>query len=130
MKDDNNRGRGELKGSTRHAHLDVNGMDIDAEPEDLSTNGELHEMIVDGAPKPMGPIMAVMGILLRVEVALNEADTCMQDRVETSWWQLTDTQPSVATLQQARQAILTRLKRCGSGHRLSTICRKCTAPGC
>ena len=129
MKDDSNRGRVELKGSTRHAHLDVNGMDIDVGPEDIATNGELHEVIVDGAPKPMDPIMAVMGILLRVEVALKEADTCMQDGDETSWWQLMDARPSVATLQQARQVILTRLKRCGSGHRLSTICRKCTAPG-
>ncbi len=43
MKDDSNRGRVELKGSTRQAHLDVNGMDIDVEPEDSATNGELHE---------------------------------------------------------------------------------------
>ncbi len=108
-----------MKGSTRHAHLDVNGMDIDVEPEDLATNGELDEVIVDGAPKPMDPIMTVMGILLRVEVALKEANTCMQDGVETSWWQLTDARLSVATLQQARQVLLTLLKRCGSGHRLS-----------
>jgi hypothetical protein len=60
-------------------------MDIDVEPEDLATNGELHKVIVDGAPKPMDPIMTVMGFLLRVEVALKEADTCMQDEVETSW---------------------------------------------
>jgi hypothetical protein len=38
MKDDSNRGRVELKGSTRHSHLDVNGMDIDVEPEDSATN--------------------------------------------------------------------------------------------
>ncbi len=98
MKDDSNRGRVELKGSTRHAHLDVNGMDIDVEPEDIATNGELHEVIVDGALKPMDPMMAVMGILLRVEVALKEADTCMQDGDEASWWQLTDARPSVAAL--------------------------------
>ena len=58
-------------------HKDVNGLDIDVEPEDLATNGELHEVIVDGAPKPMDPIMEVMGILLRVEVSLKEADKCM-----------------------------------------------------
>ncbi len=111
----------ELKGSTRHAHLDVNGMDIDVEPEDLATNRELHEVIVDGVPKPMDPIMTVMGILLRVEVALKEADTCMQDGDETLWWQLTDVRPSVSTLQQARQVILTRLKRCVSGHRVTEV---------
>jgi hypothetical protein len=130
VKDDSNRGRVELKGSTRHAHLDVNGMDIHVEPEDSATNGELHKVIVDGAPKPIDPIMAVMGILLRVEAVLKESDTCMQDGVETSWWKLTDARPSVATLQQARQLLLTRLKRCRRGHRLSTICRKCTTPGC
>jgi hypothetical protein len=112
MKDDSKRGRGEVKGSTRHTYLDVNGMDIDVEPEDLATNGELHEVILGGAPKPMGPIMTVMGILLRVEVGLKEADTCMQDGDETSWWQLTDARPSVTTLQQARLVILTHLKRC------------------
>jgi hypothetical protein len=105
MKDDSNRGRVELKGSTRHAHLDVNGMDIDVEPEDLTTNGDLHEVIVDAAPKPLDPIMEVMGILLRVEVALKETDTCMQDGVETSWWQLTDT-PPLATLKQTRQVTI------------------------
>jgi hypothetical protein len=130
MKDDSNRGRVELKGATRHAHLDVNGMDIDVEPEDLATNGDLHEVIVDGAPKPLDPTMTVMGILLRVEVTLKEADTCMQDGDETSRWQLTDVRPSVSTLQQGSQVILTRPKRCDSGHRLSTIYRKCTAPDC
>jgi hypothetical protein len=83
-----------LKDLTRNAHLDVNGMDIDVEPEDLTTNGELHEVILGGAPKPM------------------------------------DARPSVATLQQATQVILTRLKRCDSGHRLSTICRKSTVSDC
>jgi hypothetical protein len=68
MKDDSNRGRVDLKGSTSHAHLDVNGMDIDVEPEDLATNGEIYDVILDGDPKPMDPIMMVMGILLRVEV--------------------------------------------------------------
>ncbi len=77
MKDDSNRGRVELKDSTRHSHLDVNGMDIDVEPEDSATNGELHEVTVDGAPKPIDQIMTVMGILLRVETDLKEADTCM-----------------------------------------------------
>jgi hypothetical protein len=52
MKDDINRGRVEMKGSTRHTYLDANGMDIDVEPEDLSTNGELHEVIVGGVPSP------------------------------------------------------------------------------
>ena len=85
---------------------------------------------MDGTPKPMVPIMTVMGILLRVEVALKEADTCMQNGDETSWWQLTDARPSVASLQQARQVILTRLKRCDNGHSLSTICRKCTVCDC
>jgi hypothetical protein len=105
-------------------------MDIDVEPEDSVTNGELHEVIVDGAPKPIDLIMAVMGILLRIEAALKESDTCMQDGAETSWLQLTDARPSVATLQQARQLLLTHLKRCRSGHRLSTICRKCTTSDC
>ncbi len=50
-------------------------MDIDVEPEDLTTNGDLNEVIVGGAPSPMVPIMTVMGILLRVEVTLKEADT-------------------------------------------------------
>jgi hypothetical protein len=90
-------------------------MDIDVEPEDLATNGELQEVIAGGAPKLMGPVMAVMGILLRVEVALKEADTCMQDGDETSWWQLTDARPSVATLQQARQVILTVMGTIGTG---------------
>jgi hypothetical protein len=35
-----NEGIETMKGSTRHVHLDVNGMDIDVEPEDLTTNGE------------------------------------------------------------------------------------------
>ncbi len=46
MKDDSNSGRVDLKGSTRHVQLDVNGMDIDVEPEDLATNGEFHEVKV------------------------------------------------------------------------------------
>jgi hypothetical protein len=53
----------------------------------------------------MGPIMTVMGILWRVEGPLKEADTCMQDGDETSWWQLTDT-PPLATLKQTRQVTI------------------------
>jgi hypothetical protein len=75
MKGDSNRGRVELKDSTMHVHLDVNGMDIDVEPEDLGTNVDLHEVIGGGTPRPMVPIMTMMGILLRVEVTLKEADT-------------------------------------------------------
>jgi hypothetical protein len=60
---------------------------------------------VDGVPKPIDPIMTVMGILLRIEADLKESDTCMQDGAETSWLQLTDARPSVATLQQARQLV-------------------------
>jgi hypothetical protein len=130
MKDGSDRERVELKDQTRHAHLDMNGMEIDAEPEALVASGELDEVIACEAPRPMDAIMAVMGILWRVEGALKEADTHMRDWDETSWWQLADARPSLATLKQARQVILTRIKRCGSGHRLSTLCRKCTAPGC
>jgi hypothetical protein len=56
-------------------------MDIDVEPDDL-TNGEFHEVIVDGTPRPMGLIMTVMGIILRVEVDLKEGDTCMHRHSE------------------------------------------------
>jgi hypothetical protein len=38
-------------------------MEIDAEPEDSVATGELHEAIVGNAPKPVVPIMVVMGIL-------------------------------------------------------------------
>ena len=54
----------------------------------------------------------------------------MRDGNEVSWWQLTGAKSSLATLKQARQVLLTRIKRCSSGHRLSMLCRRCTAPGC
>ena len=74
--------------------------------------------------------MTMMGILWRVEGTLKESDTHMRDGDETSWWQLMDARPSLATLKQVRQVLLTRITRCRSGHRLSTLCRRCTAPGC
>ena len=105
-------------------------MEVDAEYEDSGASGELHEVIVGDAPKPVGPIMAVMSILWRIEGALKEADTRMQEGDEKSGWQLMDGRPSLAALTHVRQMILTRIERCGNGHRLSTVCRKCTAPGC
>jgi hypothetical protein len=72
MKDDSNEERVDLKGPTWHVHLDVNGMEIDVEPEDLVTTGELHEVIGGETPRSMGPIMTVMGILWRVEGGLQE----------------------------------------------------------
>jgi hypothetical protein len=46
MKDDSNRKSVDLKGPTRHVHLDVNGLEIGVEPEDLVTSGELYEVIM------------------------------------------------------------------------------------
>ena len=92
-------------------------------------SGEVDEGIAGEAPRPMDPIMVVMVILWRVEGILKEADTRMRDGDETSRWQLTDARPSLATLRQARQVLLTRIKRCSNGNRLSTLCRRCTAPG-
>ena len=74
--------------------------------------------------------MSVMGILWRIEGILTEADTRMRDGNEMSWWQLTGARPSLATLKQVRQVLLTHIKRCCSGHRLSMLCRRCTASGC
>ena len=82
------------------------------------------------APKPVDPTTAVTGILWRVEGALKEADTRMQEGDEESGWQLVDGRPSLVALTHVRQMILTRINRCGNGHRLSTVCQKCTAPGC
>ncbi len=75
--------------------------------EDSVSTGELHETIVGDVPNPVDPIMTVMGILWRVEVALKETDTRMQDGDETSGCQLMDVRPSLTTLTQARKMILT-----------------------
>ena len=72
-----NRETVELKGQTRHAHLDMDGMEIDAEPETLVADGEMDGGITCEAPRPINPIMAVMGILWRIEGILTEADTRM-----------------------------------------------------
>jgi len=68
LKDDNVRERVELKSSARHAHLDIDGMEMDAEYEDSVASGELCEVIVGDAPKPVGPITAVTSILWRLRV--------------------------------------------------------------
>jgi hypothetical protein len=73
-----------LKSPARHVHLDMNGMEIDTEPEDSVTTGELYEAIVGNDPKPVDPIMVVMGILWRVEGDLKETDTRIHDGDETS----------------------------------------------
>ncbi len=67
--------RVDLKCQTRYAHLDMDGMEIDAEPETLVTCGEVGEEIAGEAPRPMDPIMTVMDILWRVEGILKEVDT-------------------------------------------------------
>ncbi len=41
MGDGSDKERVELKGQTRHAHLDMDGMEIDAEPETLVACGEV-----------------------------------------------------------------------------------------
>ncbi len=120
----------ELMGQTRHAHLDMDGMEIDDESETLVSDGEMDGGITCEAPRPIDPIMTVMDILWRIEGILAEADTHMRDGNETSWWQLTGARPSLATLKQASQVFLTRIKRWSIGHRLSILCRRCTTPGC
>ena len=120
----------ELKGQTRHAHVDMDGMEIDAEPETLVADGEMDGGITCESPSPIDPIMSLMGILWRIEDILTEADTLIRVGNETSWWQLTGARPSLATLKQARQVLLTHIKRCSSGHRLSMLCRRCTASDC
>ena len=69
--------RVDLKGQTRHSHLDMDGMEIDAEPETLVACGELDEEIAVETSSPMDPIMTVMDILWRVEGILKEVDTCI-----------------------------------------------------
>ena len=120
----------ELKGQTRHTHLDTDGMEIDAEPESLVADDEVEGGITCEDPRPIDPIMEVMDILWRIEGILTEADTHMRDGNETSWCQLTGARPSLATLKQVRQVLLTRIKRCSRGHSLSILCRRCTTPGC
>jgi hypothetical protein len=66
VRGDSDKERVELKGQTRHAHLDMTGMEIDAEPETLVSCVEVGEEIAGEAPRPMDPIMTVMGILWRV----------------------------------------------------------------
>ena len=63
LKDDSVRERVELKSSVRHAHLDIDGMEVDAEYEDSVASGELYEVIVGDAPKPVNPITVVTSIL-------------------------------------------------------------------
>ena len=41
MKDDSVRERAELKSLARHAHLDIDGMEVDAEYVDSGASGEL-----------------------------------------------------------------------------------------
>jgi hypothetical protein len=67
----------ELKGQTRHAHLDTDGMEIDAEPESLVADDEVDGVITCEAPRPIDPIMTVMDTLRRIEGILTEADTHM-----------------------------------------------------
>ena len=110
-------------------NLDMNGMEIDVEPESLVGIDEVDEGIMGEDPRPMDPIMTVMDILWRVEGVLKETDTHMRDGDETSWWKLTGSRPSLATLKQTRQVILTHIKRCDIRHRLSTLYRKCTVSG-
>ena len=112
MRGDSDKERVELKGQTRHTHLDMDGMEIDAEPETLVACGEVDEGIAGEAPRPMDPIMTAMVILWRIEGILKEEDTHMRDRDKTSCWKLTDARPSLATLKQARQVLLTRITRC------------------
>ena len=119
----------DLKGQMSHAHLDMDGIEIDDEPETSVADGEMDGVITCEGPRPIDPIMTVMGILWRIEGILTETDTLMRDGNETSWWQLTGARPSLATLKQTRQVFLTRIKRCSSGHSLSMLCRRCTAPG-
>ena len=45
--------------------------------EALVASGEVDEGIAGDVPKPMDPMMAVMGILWRVQDVLKEADTRM-----------------------------------------------------
>ncbi len=75
VRDDSDRERVDLKGQTRHTHLDMDGMEIDAEPETLVSTCEVDEGIAGQVPRPMDPIMTVMDILWRVEGILKEADT-------------------------------------------------------
>jgi len=59
VKDDSVGERTELKSLARHAHLDIDGMDVDAEYVDSGASGELYEVIVGDAPKPVAPITVV-----------------------------------------------------------------------
>ena len=57
----------------RHAHLDMDGMEIDTAPETLAADGEMDGGITCEAPRPIDPIMVVMGILWRIEGILKQA---------------------------------------------------------
>ena len=72
-----NKERVEPKGQMRHPHLDMDGMEIDTAPETLAADGEMDGGITYEAPRPIDPIMTVMGILWRIEGILTEADTHM-----------------------------------------------------
>jgi hypothetical protein len=67
----------ELKGQTRHAHVDMDGMEIDAGPETLVADIEMDGVITCEDPRPIDPITTVMGILWRIEGILTETETCM-----------------------------------------------------
>jgi hypothetical protein len=86
VKDDSIRERVELESLARHAYLDIDGMAVDAEYVESGASGESDEAMADDAPRPVSPIMAVTGILWRVEGALKEADTRMQEGNEESGW--------------------------------------------
>jgi hypothetical protein len=43
VRGDSDKERVDLKGQTRHAHLDMDGMEIDVEPETLVSCGEVDE---------------------------------------------------------------------------------------
>ena len=48
VRDGSDEERLELQGQTRHAHLDIDGMEIDAEPESLVACGEVDKVVTDG----------------------------------------------------------------------------------
>ena len=63
----------EPKGQMRHAHLDMDGMEIDTAPETPTADGEIDRDITCEVPRPIDPITVVMGILWRIEGILKQA---------------------------------------------------------
>ena len=53
-----NRETVEPKGHMRHAHLDMDGMEIDTAPETLTADGEIDRDITCEVPRPIDPITA------------------------------------------------------------------------